>query len=163
MNMPKRSSTNARCSSCSDRAGAARAPAPAAGRARWAQPASASAPAITSDRATRPFIVGLGAARPPSLSLLRLAVDDPAAAGPDVDAAVHARIAGDDAAEPILVAVVVDPDPARPGVVGAEEAGHLVDLADEIQRRVGLAGRRLAEAERVGLGHARDGLVGLAR
>ena len=84
-----------------------------------------------------------------------LAVDDPAAAGADVDAAGDARVADDDGAEAPLVLVVVDPHPALALVVGAEEAGHVADLADEIQRRIGLPLGRLAEAERVGLGHAR--------
>jgi len=45
----------------------------------------------------------------------------------------------------------------------AEEARLVVDLAHEIQSRVLLAVGRLAKAERIRLGHAVDGHVGLSR
>src|SRR5215831_546683 len=90
------------------------------------------------------------------LSLHRLAVHDPAAACSNVDAAVHARVADDHGAEAVLVLVVVDPHPFGAGVVGAEEARHVADLANEIQRRIRLARGRLAEAEGIRLRHTRD-------
>jgi hypothetical protein len=97
-----------------------------------------------------------------SSELLRLAVDDPAPARPHVDAAVDAGVAGDDGAEAVLVLVVVDADPGGAGVVRAEKADHVADLADEVEGRVRLAGGGLAEAEAVGLCDTGDRLVRLA-
>jgi hypothetical protein len=73
------------------------------------------------------------------------------------------RVGADDIAEAELVAIVVDPHPGDTDVVGAEEVGHVGDLADEVERRVLFAVGRLAEAEPIRLAHARDGLVALAR
>src|SRR5690606_21550167 len=80
-----------------------------------------------------------------------------AAVGAQVDAAVHARVAGERLAHVApLVLVVVDPDPAPARVVGAVEAGDAVDGGDRVDGHVVGAGRGLAEADVHRAGDAGD-------
>ena len=65
--------------------------------------------------------------------------------------------------------VIVDPHPAFPGVIGAEERLEVAHLAGEIQRRIFFPRRRFSEPERVGflhgvqLGEGRTGIGGVVK
>src|SRR5262249_41914754 len=85
-----------------------------------------------------------------SIPFDRVAVNDAAAIGADIDASEDARIARD-APElaAIFVAVVVHPHPPPPRIVRAEHAAHLVAPRDREQRGVIFAAGGLAERQRL--------------
>src|ERR1035441_140687 len=80
----------------------------------------------------------------------------------DVDPAILLGIAGDLQQQAPLVLVVVDANPTPGGIAGAEDAPESIDHANQIQRGIACAGRRLAEAESVNLLHAAESGESLA-
>src|ERR1035441_10005226 len=80
----------------------------------------------------------------------------------DVDPAILLGIAGDLQQQAPLVLVVVDANPTPGGIAGAEDAPESIDHADQIQRGIACAGRRLAETKSVNLLHAAESGEGLA-
>ncbi|PYC79737.1 hypothetical protein C7C46_13715 [Streptomyces tateyamensis] len=88
----------------------------------------------------------------------QVAVHHAAAVAAEVDTAVHVGVAGDDGDDgpAVLVLVVVDPDPGRAGVGGAEQPGHALDRPAEVEGLVAGARRRPAEAEAARLVHPGD-------
>src|ERR1043166_4485801 len=76
----------------------------------------------------------------------RFTIKNAASARGDVDASKGARVANDHIDPAELLPVIIDSYPVCPDIVRPINAGHVVDLAPQINRRVGLSRRRFAEA-----------------
>src|SRR5688500_8715150 len=81
----------------------------------------------------------------------RIAIHDPPSMRAQVNATMHARVAGDDADPAVAVCVVVDALPVPAVVVGSEQPALATDLAGHEQRRRIVAILRFSESQRVGI------------